>query len=161
MVQAPTFHNLIEDDLDEIMEIEMLSFTTPWSRYAFIHEIEFPGSVFKVIKIEGKLVGYGGFWHIVDEAHISNIAIHPEYRRREFGRKLLVHLLELAVERRATKATLEVRRSNTAAQRLYGSFGFDVIAVRKNYYSDEGEDALIMWNEDIAESLESTRKSRA
>ena len=158
-MQAPTFHNLAEEDLDEIMEIEELSFATPWSRYTFIHEIEFPNSIFDVIKIEGRLVGYGGFWHIVDEAHISNIAIHPEYRRKGLGRKLLAHLLELAVERRATKATLEVRPSNLAAQRLYGSFGFEVIAVKKNYYADEGEDALIMWSGDIAESLEIAKES--
>lgn len=159
-MQALTFHNLAEEDLDEIMEIEQLSFTTPWSKYAFIHEIEFPNSVFDVIKMDGKVVGYGGFWHIVDEAHISNIAVHPRYRRRGLGRKMLTHLLEQAVERGANKATLEVRRSNIAAQRLYDSFGFELIAVRKNYYVDEGEDALIMWNENIAESLEIAKRSR-
>jgi ribosomal-protein-alanine N-acetyltransferase len=150
---------LAEEDLDEIMEIEELSFATPWSRYAFLHEIDFPNSVFNVIRIDGKLVGYGGLWHIVDEAHISNIAIHPNYRRKGLGRRLLTHLLKQAVERGATKATLEVRPSNMAAQRLYGSFGFEVIAVRKNYYADEGEDALIMWSEDIAESLEIAKQS--
>ena len=159
-MQAPTFHNLVEEDLDEIMEIEELSFTTPWSRYAFIHEMEFPSSVFKVIRIGGRLVGYGGFWHIEDKAHISNVAIHPEYRRKGLGKKLLAHLLELAVERRATKATLEVRPSNIAAQRLYGSFGFEVIAVKQDYYTDEGEDALIMWSEDIATALEIARQDQ-
>ena len=76
------------------------------------------------------------------------------------GKKLLAHLLELAVERRATKATLEVRPSNIAAQRLYGSFGFEVIAVKQDYYTDEGEDALIMWSEDIATALEIARQDQ-
>ena len=139
------------------MEIERLSFTTPWSRSAFFHEMESPHSVFEVMILNGRLIGYGGFWHIMDEAHISNIALHPDHRRKGLGRKLLTRLLEQAVERGAAKATLEVRQSNEAAQRLYDSFGFKMTAVRKNYYSDEGEDALIMWNDDIAASLEDAK----
>lgn len=145
-----TIHNLSVEDLDEIMEIEHLSFATPWSRLAFIHEIEFENSIFKVIKLDGRLAGYGGFWHFLDEAHISNVAIHPEYRRRGLGRKLLAHLLQVAVARGATKAMLEVRPSNEAARKLYGSFGFEAVAIKRNYYGDEGEDALLMWNGDIA-----------
>ena len=153
----PTFHTLSEEHLDEIMEIERLSFTTPWSRLAFIHEIESPHSIFEVMTLNGRLIGYGGFWLIADEAHISNIALHPDHRRRGLGRKLLTRLLGQAVERGAAKATLEVRPSNEAAQRLYDSFGFKMIAVRKNYYTDEREDALIMWNDDIAASLETAK----
>ncbi|MBI4830052.1 MAG: ribosomal protein S18-alanine N-acetyltransferase [Candidatus Lindowbacteria bacterium] len=139
--------------LEAVLDIERQSFKTPWSKFAFIHEMRFEKSVFKVVKVGERLVGYGGFWHILDEAHISNIAIHPDYRRKGLGRKLLTHLLEEAVARGALKATLEVRRSNIAAQKLYESFGFRVITVRKHYYSDEGEDALIMWNDDIAAAL--------
>lgn len=157
----PEFHKLSIDDLDEILEIERLSFKTPWTRLAFINEIEFQNSIFEVMWVDDRLVGYGGFWHIMDEAHISNIAIHPEYRRKGLGTQLLARLLEEAVANGATKATLEVRPSNIAAHRLYGSFGFDVISVRKNYYSDEGEDALIMWSDDIEAALELARQGRS
>lgn len=153
MMLEATFHKLSVADLDEVMKIERLSFETPWSKFAFIHEIQFEKSVFKTIKVGGRLVGYGGFWHILHEAHISNIAIHPDYRRRGLGRRLLVHLLEEAVARGASKATLEVRRSNLLAQRMYEGFGFKVVTVKKHYYADENEDALVMWNGDIAGML--------
>ena len=106
--------------------------------------------------VSGRLVGYGGFWHILDEIHISNIAVHPEYQRKGLGRILLIHLLEEAITRKASKAALEVRRSNIAAQSLYDAFGFRIVTVRKNYYSDEGEDALVMWNDDIGATLTTT-----
>jgi ribosomal-protein-alanine N-acetyltransferase len=153
MVLEATFHDLAVDDLDDVLEIEHVSFQTPWSKAAFVHEIEFDKSVFKAVKIGGRLVGYGGFWHILDEIHISNIAIHPAYRRRGLATRLLVHLLEEALDRGASTATLEVRRSNVAAQKLYGSFGFIEIGVRKYYYVKENEDALIMWTSNIAASL--------
>lgn len=148
-----TFEDLSADHLSDVLEIERLSFKTPWSKFAFIHEIEFEKSVFKVLKLKGRLVGYGGFWHILDEIHISNIAIHPDYRRRGLGKMLLTHLLEEAVARGAAKASLEVRRSNTAARHMYEKLGFKVVTVRKNYYVPEGEDALVMWNDDIRSAL--------
>ena len=157
----PTFEKLSREHLDYVLEIEKLSFKTPWTRHAFLHEIGFHGSIFEVVKIDGRLAGYGGFWLIIDEVHISNVAIHPEFRRKGLGRTLLIHLLEQAVERGATKATLEVRRSNEAALNLYGSFGFEVIGVWKNYYSDENEDALIMWNGDLATALDAMKKDNS
>ncbi|RJP16156.1 MAG: ribosomal-protein-alanine N-acetyltransferase [Candidatus Abyssobacteria bacterium SURF_5] len=148
-----SFHTLSIKHLDEVLEIEKVSFRTPWTKYAFIHEIQFEKSVFKVLKLNGRIIGYGGFWHILDEAHISNIAIHPEYRGQGFGKMLLLHLLEEALQKGASKATLEVRRSNVIAQKMYSRFGFKIISVRKNYYTDEQEDALIMWNDDIRATL--------
>ncbi len=155
-----TFQKIEVSDLDETLQIERLSFTTPWSKYAFIHEMDFANSVFETVKVGGKLVGYGGFWHNMDKTHITNIAIHPAFRRRGLGRRLLIHLLELAVEKGVSKATLEVRRSNEAAQRLYLGFGFEMIAVRKHYYSEENEDALVMWNPDIAAALRTVRHEK-
>ena len=102
----PTFHGLSEEHLDAILEIERLSFATPWSMLAFLYEMESPHSVFDVMTVDGRLIGYGGFWHIIDEAHISNIALHPDHRRKGLGRKLLMHLLGQAVEMGAAKATL-------------------------------------------------------
>ena len=151
-----TFHELSHEDLDAVLEIEALSFSTPWSKLAFVHEIQFEKSLFKVIKLGERIVGYGGFWHFFDEAHISNFAVHPDYRRRGLGKIFLAHLLEEAMVKGATKATLEVRRSNLAAQELYEGFGFRVVAVRKHYYVDENEDALIMWNSDVARTLAAT-----
>lgn len=151
--QDVTLENLAVQHLDDVMKIERVSFKTPWSRSAFVHEIQFERSFFKVIRLGGRLIGYGGFWLVLDEAHISNIAIHPDYRRQGFGRVLLTHLLEEAAAKGATVATLEVRRSNIAAQNLYAGFGFKVIAVRKHYYADENEDALIMCNDNIAGTL--------
>ncbi|MBI5116539.1 ribosomal protein S18-alanine N-acetyltransferase [Candidatus Poribacteria bacterium] len=148
-----TFQKLSMPHLETVLEIERQSFKTPWSKFAFIHEMRFERSVFKVAKVGDHVVGYGGFWHVLDEAHISNIAVHPDHRRKGIGRRLLSHLLEEAVARGALKATLEVRRSNIAAQKLYESFGFKIVTVRKYYYSDENEDALIMWNDDIAATL--------
>ena len=154
-----TFHSLSEEHLDAILEIEELSFATPWSGLAFVYEMESPHSVFEVMILKGRLIGYGGYWRIIDEAHISNIAIHPDHRRKGLGRKLLIRLLGRAVETGAAKATLEVRPSNEAALKLYDSFGFTTVAVRQNYYSDEGEDALIMWNNDLSASLEEVEQS--
>ena len=154
----PTFEKLSQEHLDDVLEIEKLSFKTPWTRFAFLHEIEFHGSVFEIARMDGRLVGYGGFWLIMDKAHISNVAIHPDCRRKGLGRVLLIHLLEQAIERGAVRATLEVRRSNDAALNLYGSFGFEIIGIRKNYYTDENEDALIMWSEDIEAGLDAVKQ---
>jgi ribosomal-protein-alanine N-acetyltransferase len=152
-----SFNTLVPSDLDDILKIEYLCFPTPWSMAAFLHEIEFEKSIFKTLKIGGQLVGYGGFWHVLDEIHISNIAIHPDYQRRGLGTMLLTHLLEEAAARGALKASLEVRRSNIAAQRLYEGFGFRIVTLRKNYYADEHEDALVMWNDDIPATLSGSR----
>ncbi len=154
-ISKVSFHDLAVAHLDDVLRIERLSFKTPWSKFAFIHEIQFERSVFRVLKVGRRIAGYGGFWLVMDEAHISNIAIHPEYRRRGLGKRLLVHLLEEAVARGASAATLEVRESNLAARKMYEGFGFRVVAVRKHYYSDENEDALVMWNGDIAATLKS------
>jgi ribosomal-protein-alanine N-acetyltransferase len=149
----PSFQKLVKSDLDDVQEIERACFTTPWSRAAFLNEIHFERSLFTTLKIGTRLIGYGGFWIVVDEIHISNIAIHPDYQRQGFGRMLLTHLLEEAVARGASQASLEVRRSNKAALKLYDEFGFKVVTVRRSYYQDTKEDAFVMWNDDIARTL--------
>ncbi len=152
-VRNISFQKLSIKHLDEVLRIERLTFKTPWTKYAFIHEIQFERAVFKVLKIDNRIVGYGGFWHVLDEAHISNIAIHPDYRGQGLGKMLLRHLLREAIARDVTRATLEVRKSNLVAQKMYVSFGFRIVSIRKNYYADEHEDALIMWNDDIPATL--------
>ncbi|MBP1930043.1 ribosomal protein S18-alanine N-acetyltransferase [Ammoniphilus resinae] len=134
------------DDLQGISRIEQSSFTVPWSYESFHNELtQNHFAYYLVLEINGVLAGYGGMWIIVDEAHITNIAISPEYRGQRWGEKLLAAMQLHAYRQGAKAMTLEVRVSNTIAQRLYHKFGFKKTGIRPNYYSDNGEDALIMW----------------
>lgn len=135
-------------DLDDIEIVEKHSFTTPWSRDSFINEIQ--TNVFArylVVESEGRVIGYGGMWLVVDEAHITNIAIHPDFRGHGLGEKLMRALMLVAFESGAAHMTLEVRRSNLPAQRLYEKLTFKAEGIRPGYYTDNGEDAIIMWAE--------------
>ncbi len=134
-----------ESDLPEVMEIEKVSFPTPWSKESYLAELENEAARYRVVRLEGKLVGYGGMWLIVDEAHITNVAIHPDFRQQGIGERLMTELIGLANQHKAIGITLEVRPSNQGALRLYNKLGFLPTAIRKGYYSDTGEDALIMW----------------
>nr|WP_044023196.1 ribosomal protein S18-alanine N-acetyltransferase [Bacillus sp. SG-1] len=134
------------EDLDQVMEVESNSFSIPWSRDAFFNEIETNHfATYIVIEEGGKVIGYCGVWIIVDEAHITNIAVLPSYRGQGLGDKLMRSMIEIAKEMGARTMTLEVRVSNTPAQSLYRKFGFQEGGIRKNYYSDNQEDALVMW----------------
>ncbi|SDH22491.1 [SSU ribosomal protein S18P]-alanine acetyltransferase [Aneurinibacillus thermoaerophilus] len=133
-------------DLDDIEEVEQLSFPTPWSRESFINELK--NNVFAryfVIEKDKRVIGYGGMWLVLDEAHITNIAIHPDYRGLRLGERLMRRLMGLAIRSGAASMTLEVRKSNEVAQRLYRKLGFVEEGVRPGYYTDNGEDAIIMW----------------
>lgn len=134
------------EDLDQVMEVEFNSFSIPWSRDAFFNEIETNHfATYIVIEDDGKVIGYCGVWIIVDEAHITNIAVLPSYRGQGLGDKLMRSMIEIAKEMGARTMTLEVRVSNNPAQSLYRKFGFQEGGIRKNYYSDNQEDALVMW----------------
>jgi ribosomal-protein-alanine N-acetyltransferase len=137
-------------DLDGVMEIEGQSFPTPWSRRAFWSELtQNIYAHYIVVRIDGVLVGYGGMWVILDEAHVTNVAVHPEYRRLGIGRRIMNELMDRARSRGAARMTLEVRRSNTGAQKLYEELGFVAKGIRKGYYADLKEDAIIMWKDDL------------
>jgi ribosomal-protein-alanine N-acetyltransferase len=137
-------------DIAQVLLIEVNSFPSPWSERMFLSEIRDNRlSNFLVAKHNEIVVGYGGFWLIFDEAHFVNLAVHPSFRRRGIGKRLLSALLALAKERGATKATLEVRVSNVAAIKLYEKFNFKICAIRKKYYKDNNEDALVMWLENL------------
>ncbi len=136
--------------LDDIMEIEKLSFTIPWTREAFAEEVtRNKFAVYIAALFDGKTVGYAGMWKVLDEAHITNIAVHPLYRGMNAGSSLLEKLIEMARDAGIGRMTLEVRKSNAAAQALYGKYGFRDCGTRKRYYSDNNEDAVIMWKEDV------------
>ena len=154
MVARPPVRLVIEPmrlaDLPDVQAIEQASFTTPWPPHAYRSEIESNRlSTYLVARYGDTLVGYAGMWLMVDEAHITTFAIHPAWRRRRIGERLLLSLLDLAVDRRAREATLEVRLSNLAARRLYEKYGFRPVGLRPNYYSDDREDALVMTTETL------------
>lgn len=103
--------------------------------------------------IENELIGYAGVWHIIDEAHIVNIAIDPQYQSKGYGRVLLMKLLRFSLDSGMACATLELRESNEKARKLYESIGFKVASVRKKYYTDNAEDAIVMWLHDLASGV--------
>jgi len=133
------------EDLDVVLAIERASFSMPWSRGAFLYEMQ-QNRVARcvVTREDGRVVGYLCLWEIADEVHITNIAVHPDARRRGIARRLLAGALEDVRRRRLRLVVLEVRPSNTEAIGLYASFGFRVVGRRRGYYYDTGEDALVM-----------------
>jgi ribosomal-protein-alanine N-acetyltransferase len=139
-----SFRPIKPADLDEIMAIERASFPFPWSPRFFLQEIQVPCARSVLAQADGKIVGYVLFWLLPDEVDIHNIAVRSEYRRRGIGRMLLQQVVAAARKRQSNRVTLEVRKSNIAAQTLYRSAGFAMTGVRKGYYSDNGEDALAM-----------------
>ena len=138
-------------DLDVVQEIERRSFRTPWPSHAYRTELETNRLAhYLVARLAGRVVGYGGMWVMVDEAHITTFAVDPDFRQQGIGERLLLALLDLARARNAREATLEVRLSNLPARRLYEKYGFRPVGLRPRYYSDDNEDALIMTTEPIA-----------
>jgi [ribosomal protein S18]-alanine N-acetyltransferase len=138
------------DHLPEVQAIEKASFTSPWPPHAYRSELETNRLAhYLVVEVHGRVIAYGGIWLMVDEAHVTTFAVHPQWRRRHIGDQLLLALLDIAVARHAHEATLEVRLSNLAARKLYEKFGFRPVGLRPRYYSDDGEDALIMTTEPL------------
>jgi ribosomal-protein-alanine N-acetyltransferase len=132
-------------DVAAVHEIERLSFSTPWPSYAFEQELRGNRLArYLVARAGDAVVAFAGIWLMVDEAHVTTFAVHPDWRRQGIGRQLLLNLVELAGTIGARRMTLEVRPSNAGAQELYRSFGFAVAGRRPRYYTDDGEDALVM-----------------
>lgn len=141
---------MLADDIDGVLAVEHKCFTTPWSRAAFEAEEEDNNlAYYLVAETSEGIVGYAGVWIILDEAHITNIAVLPDYRAQGLGEKLLTSLIDYARSRDSVGMTLEVRVSNVVAQHLYEKLGFRSRGIRRNYYSDTKEDALIMWKDDL------------
>ena len=140
-------------DVARVYEIEVQSFRSPWSKLSLLGELHNHVAHYYVAE-EGRVVGYGGMWLLLDEAHITNIAIAPESRGQHWGRYLLYGMMQAAHERGAERMTLEVRETNRAAQNLYYSFDFEKQGFRKRYYQDTGEGAYLLWNEDLGKTLE-------
>lgn len=132
------------EDVDAVHAIEAATFPTPWSREDFVKEMTANACARYLVAQEGgQTVGFAGAWIVLDEAHITNIAVRKDCRGRGIGRRLTEELMRYAANLGVVYATLEVRRSNEAAKKLYQSLGFEYVGVRKRYYVDNGEDALI------------------
>ncbi len=145
-------------DVPEVVRIERASFTTTWPSDAFYNELSTNKLAhYYVGRADGKLVVYGGIWVIFEDSHITTIAVDPAVRGRKYGELMLLYLLDDAIERDAAWMTLEVRESNVAAQRLYRKYGFTTVTTRKGYYSDNNENALVMWAGNLKGDLYRTR----
>jgi [ribosomal protein S18]-alanine N-acetyltransferase len=162
-----------QPDVPTVAAIERAVFTMPWSANAFAYELRSnPQSHYHVARaraikpgpdaqgLDPTIIGYGGFWMMLDEAHICTLGVRGEWRGLGIGELLLSSMVERAAQLDANVVTLEVRVSNTPAQRLYEKYGFKPVGVRKGYYSDNGEDALIMTTEDIHTAAYQARVSR-
>lgn len=148
MIGTLEFRRMTLDDVSRILEIEHKSFTLPWSEEAFTLELTQNHFAKYVVAVaDGVVIGYGGTWVIIDEAHITNVAVHPDFRGHGIGELLMQQLMALAISYGAERMTLEVRVSNTVAINLYEKMGFLSHGIRKGYYTDNNEDAIIMWAE--------------
>ena len=141
-----SFRIATEDDIPRLVEIDRKSFTVPWPEEAFYNDITNNRFAIYLLMEFGKdIAGYCGMWLVLDEAHVTNVAILPEYRGRKLGGALMEKMMLLAKDSGAKTMTLEVRVGNEVAKSLYKKMGFQEGGIRKNYYTDNQEDALAMW----------------
>jgi ribosomal-protein-alanine N-acetyltransferase len=137
---------MVATDLPAVLEIESLSFQSSWPQNAFASEIRDNRLAhYFVGRLDGRIVAYGGIWVILEDSHVTTIAVHPTQRGKKLGEEMLLHLLHEAIASGASWITLEVRESNDVAQKLYRKYGFTVVSTRRGYYSDNNENALVMW----------------
>lgn len=135
---------MTEQDLDQVMIIEKASFALPWSRESYYNELSNEYATYLVCDAAGKTAGYGGIWAVYEEAHITNVAVDPKFRMSGLGRALMQEMENTVRRKRAERILLEVRPSNTAALVMYRNLGYVPTGLRKAYYSDNDEDAIIM-----------------
>ena len=142
------------EQIDDVLLIEEASFTNPWTREMYLAELDNQGVSYCFLALDaaGHVVGFCSFWRVLDELHINNLAVKPEFRRSGVATALLSHVLREGAQMGAQRATLEVRRSNDPARLLYERFGFSIAGVRRAYYTKPVEDALVLWRERVAES---------
>lgn len=149
------------DDIDAVQVVERASFAVPWPANAFRHELTQNKNAHYIVAKEGDhIVGYAGLWLSLDEAHITTFAVLPDYRRRKIGERMLVAIFDRAAKLGAEWLTLEVRASNIGAQKLYEKYGFRPAGIRRRYYSDNNEDAIIMWTDRLKDRSVRDRLAR-
>ncbi|TCT13777.1 [SSU ribosomal protein S18P]-alanine acetyltransferase [Natranaerovirga pectinivora] len=140
-----SFRGMILEDIDQIVEIEEMSFTNPWTKKAFEDELVNKLALYIVAISNNEVIGYGGIWKIYDEGHITNIAIRKTYRGKGIGKLMVQELIKAGKKKGIDRYTLEVRESNIIARKLYKDLGFEEIGLRRNYYTKPVEHAVIMW----------------
>ncbi len=138
---------MAQNDIEGVFQVEKNCFRDYWSKESFQKELKNDVARYLVAKIDDKVVGYIGIWLVLDEGHITNVAVHEDYRGIKIGDKLVKSMIEKCKENNIVAMTLEVRVSNVVAQNLYKKYGFKLSGIRKEYYSDNKEDAMIMWND--------------
>ena len=149
---------MLAEDIPAVLAIETLSFQSSWPTNAFTNELrDNKLAHYFVGRLDGQIVAYGGIWVILEDSHVTTIAVHPDQRGRRLGEEMLVHLLDEAIERGASWITLEVRETNDVAQKLYRKYGFTVVSTRRGYYSDNNESALVMWAGNLRGPLYASR----
>ncbi|WP_100406131.1 ribosomal protein S18-alanine N-acetyltransferase [Bacillus solitudinis] len=137
---------MTDEDIDQIVRVEMDSFTMPWTASVFENElINNKYAHYLVYDYNGEIIGYCGLWVVMDEAQVTNIAIHSDYRGHKRGERLLSYAKSFVALMGVKRLSLEVRVSNVVAQGLYRKLGFQEGGIRKNYYADNSEDAIVMW----------------
>ena len=137
---------MAEPDVKDVLRIEQQSFQTTWPPNAFYQELhDNKLAHYFVGRVDERIVVYGGIWVILEDSHITTIAVLPPFRGHRYGERMLMHLVDEAIDRGASWMTLEVRETNTVAQALYHKYGFTTVSTRKGYYSDNNENALVMW----------------
>jgi ribosomal-protein-alanine N-acetyltransferase len=139
------------DQIASVLEIETASFTSPWTREMYLAELENRNVSYCFLASfdNGPAIGFCSFWRVLDELHINNLAVLPDFRHRGVGAELLAFVLNEGARLGALRATLEVRRSNTPALMLYERYGFTVAGIRRDYYTNPQEDALILWKDQL------------
>lgn len=144
-----------ESDISTVQEIERRIFSSPWPRNAYFRELNSRSTAYYIVLRRqsgprmGEIIGYAGMWRMYDEAHVTTIGVREDLQGSGYGRVLFSGLVQAAYEMGAKWITLEVRASNEHAMRMYEGFGFKVIGRRRGYYTDNGEDALVMWSDSI------------
>jgi [ribosomal protein S18]-alanine N-acetyltransferase len=142
------------NDIPDVSRIERVSFSTVWPLDAFYNELSTNKLAhYFVGRIDNRIVAYGGIWVIMEDSHITTLAVDPEFRGKRLGEIMLLHLVDEAIERGAAWMTLEVRESNGGAQKLYRKYGFTTVTMRKGYYSDDNESAMVMWAGNLKSDL--------
>ncbi|MHB8462444.1 MAG: ribosomal protein S18-alanine N-acetyltransferase [Vulcanimicrobiaceae bacterium] len=140
--------------IKDVTRIEAQSFPTTWPSDAFYNELQTNTLAhYFIAKVDDVIIGYGGCWVIMEDAHVTTIAVLPEHRGKGYGERLLLTLIDEAITRGGAWLTLEVREGNISAQQLYRKYGFTTVAVRKQYYSDNNENALVMWAGNLKSEL--------
>ena len=147
MINNLIIEQMKENDIDGVFEVEKNCFEDYWSKDSFKKELSNNLAKYLVAKVDNKVVGYVGIWFVVDEGHITNVAVHEGYRGQKIGDQLIKELVEVCKNNKIVSMTLEVRASNVVAQNLYRKYGFKMAGIRKEYYSNNKEDAIIMWND--------------